>query len=385
MILHVDMDAFFASVEQLDDPRLRDRCVLVGGLSDRGVVAACSYEARRYGIHSAMPMFQARRKCPDAVVVPPRRTRYKELSLAIMDTLRDFSPQVEPVSIDEAYVDISGCGKLHGDPVQIARAVKKSVQRAVGLTCSIGVAPVKFLAKIASDLDKPDGLTVIPPESVPAFIETLPLGKVPGVGPKMKRQLRTLGMKTLGDIRACPEKTLNRHLGKYGVRLKELSLGIDKSKVSPESQVKSISSEETLAANTRDKKMLARYLLRQAETVSRQLRRKRFRAKTVILKLKHDNFTSSTRQSPLPRPTQSADPIFQAASRLLEEYRMVRDIRLIGLGVSRLLPTDTPLQMQLFSDTEPANGNWEKVDRAVDSITERFGKGSIHRASLKDN
>ena len=217
MILHVDMDAFFASVEQLDNPDLKDQCVLVGGLSDRAVVAACSYEARKHGIHSAMPMFQARRKCPDAVIVPPRRARYKELSGKIMNVLGKFSPLVEPVSIDEAYVDITGCDKLLGDPIQVGKAIKRKIKETVHLTCSVGVAPVKFLAKIASDLDKPDGLTLIEQDEVMGFIEILDIGKVPGVGPKMRVQLRKLGIGTLGDVRKYPEKVLAGHWGKRPV------------------------------------------------------------------------------------------------------------------------------------------------------------------------
>ncbi len=384
MILHVDMDAFFASVEQLDNPDLKDQCVLVGGLSDRAVVAACSYEARKHGIHSAMPMFQARRKCPDAVIVPPRRARYKELSGKIMNVLGKFSPLVEPVSIDEAYVDITGCDKLLGDPIQVGKAIKRKIKETVNLTCSVGVAPVKFLAKIASDLDKPDGLTLIEQDEVMGFIEILDIGKVPGVGPKMQVQLRKLGIGTLGDVRKYPEKVLAGQLGeKTGYRLRELSFGLDSSEVTPESAPKSISSEETLAANTRDKKVLDRYILRQAEDVARQLRGKSLRARTVTVKIKHADFTLITRRSSLPRPSQSTSAIVRHARGLLAEYTVTKEIRLIGVAASGLLPSGTPVQMDLFSDKQTDDQNWEKVEQAVDSIARRFGKGTIQRANLK--
>jgi len=380
MILHVDMDAFFASVEQLDNPALRGECVLVGGESDRGVVAACSYEARQYGVHSAMPMFQARRKCPDAVIVRPRRHRYKAVSKKLMHILRAFSPLVEPVSIDEAFVDITGCERLKGEPEKIAQDVKTNIFSQLKLTCSIGVAPLKFLAKIASDMDKPDGLTVIRPEGVATFIRSLPLEKVPGVGPRMQVQLSELGVRTLGDLRDYPETTLIRRLGKFGHRLRELANGVDTAAVAPDSITKSISSEETFRANTRDPKVLNRYLLRQAEEVARQLRRKNFRTKTVTLKIKFADFTLVTRQMPLNRPSQSALSLYQAAVKLLSACPLNRDVRLIGVGASGLLPVTAPVQMDLFSNPAQVDGDWEKVERTLDKISQRFGKGVIGRA-----
>jgi DNA polymerase-4 len=200
MILHIDMDAFYASVEQLDNPRLKNKCVIVGGTSNRGVVSAASYEARRFGIHSAMPIYQAKQKCPHGIFVPPRMSRYKAVSKKVMALLRDFSPLVEPVSIDEAYMDITGCQRLFGEPQETAGEIKRQIKETVQLTCSIGVAPNKFLAKIASDLEKPDGLTLILPDRVAEFIDSLPIKKVPGVGKKMYRQLELLRIRTLGDV-----------------------------------------------------------------------------------------------------------------------------------------------------------------------------------------
>ena len=225
MILHIDMDAFYASVEQLDDPRLKNKCVVVGGTSNRGVVSAASYEARRFGVRSAMPIYQARQKCPHGIFVPPRMDRYQAISKKIMTILRDFSPLVEPVSIDEAYVDITGCQRLFGEPLEIAREIKGKIWDTVNLTCSVGIAPKKFLAKIASDMQKPDGLTMIPADEVAAFVESLPVGKVPGIGNKMHRQLELLGIRALGDVRRLPQKTLLQHLGKFGARLHALACG----------------------------------------------------------------------------------------------------------------------------------------------------------------
>ena len=219
MILHIDMDAFYASVEQLDNPWLKGKCVIVGGTSNRGVVSACSYEARKYGVHSAMPIFQARQRCPDGIFVPTRMARYKEMSKKIMAILRDFSPRIEVVSIDEAYMDISGSRRLQGDPEKVAVDIKNKIKTSLGLTCSVGMAPGKFLAKVASDIDKPDGLTIIWPQDVTDFIRRLPVQKVPGVGKKTYAQLESMGIKTLEDVKKFPEKIILDRLGKFGHRL----------------------------------------------------------------------------------------------------------------------------------------------------------------------
>ena len=286
MILHIDMDAFYASVEQLDDPRLKNKSVIVGGTSNRGVVSAASYEARKFGIHSAMPIYQAKQKCPHGIFVSPRMERYKEVSQKVMALLREFSPLVEPVSIDEAYLDITGCRRLFGEAPEIAREIKRKIKETVHLTCSVGVAPNKFLAKIASDLDKPDGLTLILPHQVPAFIDALSVKKIPGVGKKVFHQLELMGIRTLGDVRRLPEKALIMHLGKFGRRLRALSCGNDDSPVIPHAPHKSISSERTLPADTRDIKLLKRYLLSQSAEVARQLRLAGMRARTITIKLK---------------------------------------------------------------------------------------------------
>jgi DNA polymerase-4 len=384
MILHIDMDAFYASVEKLDDPRLKHKCVIVGGTSNRGVVSAASYEARRFGVHSAMPIYQAKQKCPHGVFVPPRMGRYKEVSKKVMALLEEFSPLVEPVSIDEAYMDITGCQRLFGEPQEIAREIKRRIFESVHLTCSIGVAPNKFLAKIASDLEKPDGLTLIMPEQVPQFIESLPIRKVPGVGKKMTRQLEVLGIRTLGDVHRLPEKALLKHLGKFGRRLRALSTGSDASPVTPHTPHKSISSERTLAADTRDVKLLKRYLLSQSAEVARQLRQTGVRAKTIVIKIKNADFKTVTRRTTIAIPTQSSDTIYKAAAQLLDAFKMTQKIRLIGVGTTGFSAVTASVQMGLFEKKETPGDNWEKVDKALDSISRKFGTDVIGRASIKD-
>jgi len=384
MILHIDMDAFYASVEQLDNPWLRGKCVMVGGTSNRGVVMASSYEARKFGVRSAMPIFQAKQRCPDGIFIAPRMKRYKEVSKKVMALLGDFTPQVQVVSIDEAYLDLSGGQRLHGDPEKTALKIKQEIRNSLQLTCSVGVAPGKFLAKVASDMNKPDGLTIIRPQDVKAFIETLPIQKVPGVGEKSFRQLESMGIKTLGDIQKVPEQMLLNRLGKFGNRLIELSCGMDCSVVTPHSPHKSVSSECTLGEDTRDKELLNRYLLKQAEEVARQLRKADVKARTITLKLKHADFTLVTRSKTIDRPTQSSKTIHSHAVRLLDNYRLTRKIRLVGVGTSGFQSAGLPVQLDLFDTVTEKGNNWEKVDRTLETITKKFGRDAIKRATLKD-
>ncbi len=384
IILHIDMDAFFASVEQMDDPSLRNKCVVVGGKSQRGVVAAASYEARKYGIHSAMPIFQARQRCRNLVIVPPRRKRYSELSRKIMTILREFSPLVEPISIDEAFVDITGCQRLHGACDNTAAAIKEKILREVGLTCSIGVAPNKFLAKIASDLDKPNGLTVISEEQMPGFIDTLAIEKVPGVGRQARKILYSLGISTLGQVRACPPSVLIKKLGKFGHRLMALSRGEDDSPVTPYSEAKSISTETTLSHNTLDRELLSSYLLSQSQSVARQLRHKHVKSRTITLKIKTADFKLFSRSRTVSRPIQSAERIYQVALALFNEFSLTQAVRLIGVGAGALQPASTPVQASLFPDGgQVRDQKWEKVDRAMDAVAERFGTQAVVRGRLK--
>ncbi len=384
MIIHIDMDAFFAAVEQLDNPKLKGQCVIIGSPSGRGVVATASYEARQFGVHSAMPMFMARKKCPRGIIIRPRKGRYKELSVIIMDLLREFTPLVEPVSIDEAYLDISGCRRLHGSPEETAQQIKAKVFDTVSLTCSVGIAPCKFLAKIASDMDKPGGLTFIRPENATAFVKTLPIGKVPGVGQKTLMHLQKMGITSLGDVHKYSDEMLQKKFGKFGHRLRDLSLCRDNSRVVPFSRAKSVSSETTLTEDTADKTKLRRHLLRQAEDIGRQLRKLEVRAKTITLKIKHSDFRQFTRSVTLEAPTHASETIYRAAADLLAAYRLATRIRLIGVGASGLGKKKGAVQMDLFKKCESTDANWEKVDQAVDAIWKKFGNNTVKKASLHD-
>jgi DNA polymerase-4 len=381
MILHIDMDAFYAAVEQLDDPSLRGRCVIVGGTSGRGVVATASYEARRFGVHSAMPIFEARRRCPRAVFIKPRRERYQTVSRQIMGILQRFTPLVEPVSIDEAYLDVTGCERISGTAEEMARRIKASILEEVGLTCSVGGAPVKFLAKIASEMQKPDGLTLIEGPEVAAVIERLPIERVPGVGPAAVSRLAPWGVKTLADAGRLGEAALERRLGKFGLRLAALARGEDPSPVAAHSETKSISAEVTLPRDTVDPFEIQRILLDQAGDVARQLRHQGLRARTVVLKLKHDDFRQVTRSRTLDAPTQSAHTMFEAAEALLAAYRLQRPVRLVGIGAASLVAVNRPVQQSLFGGARREDADWEKVERALDAIEAKFGPDAVRRAA----
>ena len=312
--------------------------------------------------------------------------RYREVSRRIMALLEEITPLVQPISVDEAFMDISGLERLFGSPEDIGKRVKQKILAETSLTCSVGIASSKFLAKISSDMDKPDGLTIISPEKEQDFIKALPVKKVSGVGGKTEKALANLGIRTMGDVRKFPESLLERHLGKYGGRLRELAFGKDRSKVRPREAAKSISTETTLSENTTDRTRLLSYLLSQSEEVTAELRKKKFRARTVVLKIKHGNFQLVTRSSTLEKPTQSSEVVFKEAAALFQEYPLESkgDVRLIGVGVSGLVSRQTPVQMDLFSATRQKRGEeWEKVDHAVDSIKKRFGRDAIGRATLE--
>jgi DNA polymerase-4 len=385
MIIHIDMDAFYASVEQLDHPEFRGKSVIVGGQSQRSVVSAANYEARKFGVHSAMPMFQAKQKCPDGIFVSPRMERYKEISRKIMDLLKQFTPLLEVGSIDEAYMDITGSNKLHGDAIEIGRRIKNIIKETVHLTCSVGIAPNKFLAKVAADMNKPDGLMVIRDDEVQNFIESLPVRKVPGVGKKTERQLKQMGVATLGDINKFSEESLIKRLGKFGRRLKDLSLGTDTSSVEPDSLHKSISSEKTLSEDTQNLEQLKKYLLKQAETVAAGLRKEGVRAKTITLKIKNSDFKLVTKSRTVAAPTSSAESIYIEAERLLDTVLLTKKVRLIGVGASGFISASVPVQMNLFDKEKEAARTWEQVDKTLNHIKKKYGKDIIRRASLKEN
>jgi DNA polymerase IV len=383
IVLHIDMDAFYASVEQMDRPELRGKPVIVGGTSNRGVVSAASYEARKYGVRSAMPIYEARRKCPHGIFVPVRMTRYREVSHEVMHVLERYSPIIEQVSIDEAYMDISGLERLFGSPAELGAGVKQDVRDRTSLGCSVGIAPNKFLAKIASEFRKPDGLTIISPGEAQSFAARLSIERVPGVGRKTVDRLKGMGVSQLGHVRNLQERVLLRAVGKFGRTLLAFSAGEDDSPVVPYSDAKSISSEETLEENTDDLKVLQKELLQQAETVGRRLREKGLAGSTVTLKLKRADFTLITRSVSLGKPTDSTNTLYEAALRLLQDGDLSSKFRLIGLGVSRLThAVEGQEQMSLFPDDREKESSWKSVEKAMDNIKERFGKDAIKRGGL---
>jgi DNA polymerase-4 len=385
VILHIDMDAFYASVEQVDHPALKGKPVIVGGPSNRGVVCAASYEARKFGVRSAMPIFQAKQKCPNGIYLPVRMARYQEVSKKVMDILAGFSPLVEQVSVDEAYMDISGIDRVLGSPKKTSLQIKQSIKKATSLTCSIGIAPNKFLAKIASDIEKPDGLTLIEPDEVLPFIATLPIRKVPGVGEKTVGRLEEIGVHMLGDVQKTGEGLLLERTRKFGRRLLDLSKGIDESPVVPYSEPKSISCEETLAKDTDDMDILKRVLLMQSELVGRRARAKGLMGTTVTLKLKRGDFRQMTRSVTIEEPTNSSNVIYEQVVKLLKVVK-VSKFRLIGVGLSNLVSAEeSKKQLNLFQVGAPGKKPWAEAEKAMDAIKERFGGDAIKRGGLLKN
>lgn len=383
--MHIDMDAFFASVEQMDAPELMGKAVVVGG-GARGVVSAASYEARAFGVHSAMPTWQARRLCPHAIFVPGRMARYAEVSKHIMLVLQQFSPTIEQASVDEAYLDATGLERLFGPVESLGKAVKNAVKDSTGLNCSVGLAPIKFLAKIASDINKPNGLTILYPADVPEFLRTLPVQKIPGVGKTFAKALNNLGVCTCGEVCAYPQEFWNRRFGKSGMMLYERARGIDQRTLTTERIAKSESAEHTLAQDTTDREILKKWLFMQADRVGRSVRKHGFKGRVVHLKIKYADFKQLTRQSTLPQPTCATRTIFETACQLLDNLSLENDVRLIGLGLSGfdspqsqfLLPLDQNQNVQKREDQRT------RLDSTLDSLTQRFGHHAITHGALFD-
>jgi DNA polymerase-4 len=380
-ILHIDMDAFFAAIEVLDHPELKGKPVIVGSTTNRGVVSTASYEARSFGVHSAMPMFEAREKCPGGIFLQVNMARYKEMSGKIMKILEDFTPLLEKVSIDEAYLDITGTEGLLGSPEQTARQIKERVYREIRLTCSIGIAPNKFLAKVASDMHKPDGLTIIRAHEVDTFISKLPVEKIPGVGKKTVEALKRYGIKTAGELKALSRDQLVKRFGKLGLRLHELCQGQDLSAVVASREIKSISSEETLPFDTGDLCLLADTLRPHAETVARRLRSHGLKGKTITIKIKFNDFTAVTKAQTIAGATDSSKMILYNALQLLADQPLKKKVRLIGVEVSNFLENSQDAQMSLFP-VGPDEERERKLDRAMDEIREKFGRKVIKRGGV---
>ena len=335
-ILHADFDAFYASVEMLDNPRLRGKPIAVGGSAEtRGVVASASYEARAFGVRSAMPMRTAAQRCRDLIRVSPRFSRYREVSRQVMRIFRELTPLVEPLSLDEAYLDVTHLTDSGRDAEEIARDLKRRVKAELGLTISVGVGASKSVAKIASDLEKPDGLTIVAPGGEAAFLAPLPAGALPGVGPKTRERLKSEGVITVGDLAAKPPEWAASRFGRNGDYMRRLATGQDDRPVQPNRDVKSVSSETTLLRDTGDPDALNELVSRLSIDVSRSLERRGLRARTVKVKLRLSDFTTFTRQTTTPEPVQTAAEIAAAASALVRaETAPGRLFRLIGVGVS---------------------------------------------------
>ncbi len=382
VILHIDMDAFFASVEQRDNPDLIGKPVAVGGFSKRSVVATASYEARKFGVHSAMPIFKAKKICPGLIIVPVQKYKYHRASQKIMEIFRTYTPVVEPVSIDEAYLDINGCERIFGNAEEIAVSINNKIKKQLLLTCSIGAAPVKFLAKIASDMNKPDGITIIKPGETEKFIHNIDIRKIPGVGTCAMKQMNILGIKTLGDVRKISRSVLLNKFGKFGIKLYHFSKCRDDTTVKTEEKRKSISSESTLEEDIYDMEKIKQLILFHSQIVGKELRKRNLLAENISIKLKFSDFSRITRQKTLNTPICSSSAIYREAKQLVEKSEIRKRIRLIGVGTSSLSDKNKPVQMELFNSVRAKMNKWEELDRTIDVIWDKFGDDIIKKASL---
>jgi DNA polymerase-4 len=380
-ILHVDMDAFFASVEVARRPELRGLPMIVGGTGSRGVVVAATYEARRYGIHSAMPMSRALRLAPDIVVVPPDHRHYSEVSEAVMELFTAITPLVEPLSLDEAFLDVSGARLTHGSPRQIAELIRAQVFDEQAITCSVGVAPTKFVAKLASTQCKPDGLLVVPADRVISFLHPMPVGALWGVGERTEEQLHRLGLRTVADIAHTPRETLVRALGRAaGAHLHALAWGRDERVVSSRERERSVGAEETFARDVDDPEVILAELLRLSEKVGARMRRAGFSGSTVSIKVRFADFSTITRSHTRKVPTDTSREIFHEARALYLALRLDRArIRLVGVRVEGIVESDE-VEAQLLLGA-PERG-WREAEEAVDRLADRFGRGSVRPARL---
>jgi DNA polymerase IV len=380
-ILHVDMDAFYASVEVVKDPSLRGLPVVVGGLGGRGVVTSASYEAREYGVTSAMPIVRARRLCPHAVYLPNDFAAYAHYSERIREIFTSYTPLVEPLSLDEAFLDVAGAVKLFGPPVDIARRIRADIA-GLGLTCSVGIAPNKFLAKLASARAKPDGLLVVPRDGIAGFLDPLPLTALWGVGEQTAEALRRLGMRTVADVKTLPRRTLERALGDAaGAHLHALALGIDDRPVRPDEPAKSVGSEETFESDLDHEPHILREILRLSERTASRLRGKGLCGRTVTLKVRFSNFKTITRARTAEAELDTGPEIYAVARDLYRRLDPDRPrIRLLGVTVSGLQPGPPRRQLTILAEAE--GPRWSDATRAVDDIKARFGGDAVRPATL---
>lgn len=381
-IVHVDMDAFFASCEQRDNPSYKGKPVIVG--SDpkegkgRGVVAACSYEARGFGIHSALPISIAYKKCPHAVFLAPDMSKYAEASYKVFDILERFTPDIEPVSVDEAFMDITGSWQLFGSPLEVCRKIKSAIKEELDLTASIGMAPNKMTAKIASDINKPDGLVVVEKEDLLAFLHPLPVGKLWGVGEKTRISLERMGIRTIGDLAKVPSGELEKVFGKNGQHVSELARGIDPREVETSGEIKSISNEHTFEEDSKDRKEILDVLMHLSEKVSRRLRKDNIKARTITLKIRSSSFKTYTRALTLESYTNFVEDIYRSVVKKLDEFDLEKmEVRLLGVKVSNF-PDGTQLE-DLFEGIEEKDPRKERIHQAIDRMIDKFGTGAIRR------
>jgi DNA polymerase-4 len=388
VVLHADMDAFYASIEQRDHPELRGRPVAVGGDGRRGVVSAASYEARRYGVHSAMSSVEARRRCPELVFVRGSMRRYAAESKRIFEIFQRFTPAVQGLSLDEAFLDLTGTERLWGPPRGVGEVLRRAVREETQLPVSVGIAPVKMVAKIASDLAKPDGLLEVAPAEVARFLAPLPVRRIWGVGPVAEQRLLAAGFSTIGDLVGEEPRTLAARLGDWGVALARLGQGRDLSEVEPYRDAVSYSEENTFADDVSSRQVLEAALITHAESVAQRLRRDRLRARTVVLKLKlarrvapgPRGYPLLTRRTTLREPTDDGALLARSATDLLARAALREPVRLLGVGVTQLISADTG-QLALFA--APLDTRRERLNRALDAIAERFGSGAIVRGEAR--
>ena len=381
MILHVDMDAFYASVEEREQPELVGKPLIVGGTPEgRGVVAAANYAARNFGIHSAMATSRALQLCPNVIILRPRMELYAEVSKQIRNIFHRYTPVVEPLSLDEAFLDATGCEKLFGSVESIGRKIKQDIRKELNLIASVGVAPNKYLAKLASDMDKPDGFTMITADAIDATLEPLPVSRIWGVGKVTKQKFDSLNIQTIGQLKQLSVDELKTHFGASGEHFWKLARGIDEREVVPDREAKSISHENTFPEDVRDMDVLKAWLMEMTELVARRLRRQELAGRTVHLKVRYSNFETITRSKSLPAASNNTTQLWETASQLLSRQLPDRPlvVRLLGMGVSNL-QRPTAVQMSLFDETADAND--DRIDNVADQIREKFGSLSLRRAS----
>jgi nucleotidyltransferase/DNA polymerase involved in DNA repair len=388
LIAHVDMDCFYAAVEVLDNPGLAGRPVIVGsdpkGGKGRGVVSASSYEARKFGVHSAMPISQAFRLCPNGVFLPGRMQRYGEVSQQVMEVLLSFSPQMQQISVDEAFLDLTGCQRIFGSAEQMGKRIKQAIKQQTGLSASVGMGSNKLIAKIASDLKKPDGLVIVPAGREAEFLSPLPLRKLWGIGPKTEQRIKSsFKAETIGQLAAIPENLLTKELGLMGEYLHQRANGVDDDPVCDGHEAKSIGRENTFDEDTADKEVLLSTLLSLCDDVAGSLRDSQSQGRTITLKLRYSNFETHTYSRTHSKLPAAAGEIFQAAKRLfLDNWRPKDAIRLIGISVSNF--DEKPEQMGLFSGDGAQSAKTENLEKAVDRVRKKLGKGAIVRCGAME-